>query len=164
MLPENVMQNADAAAVAAKFGVGTPGAAVVEAKNEFNEVTLVIDDARIVEVCDFLKTTRNFNRLCAVSGVDWLPADPRFEIVYSLHSTTDWRRFRLKCRVSEEIDSVYSVWRAADWYEREIFDMFGVKFRNHPDLKRILMPEDWVGHPLRKDYPVHGYRYSYQNE
>jgi NADH-quinone oxidoreductase subunit C len=70
----------------------------------------------------------------------------------------------LKCRVNEEIDSVYSVWRSADWYEREIFDMFGVKFRNHPDLKRILMPEDWVGHPLRKDYPVHGHRYSYQNE
>lgn len=159
MLPENVMQNADAAAIAAKFG-----AAVVEAKNEFHEVTLVIDPANIVELCRYLKTERQFNRLCAVSGVDWLPADPRFEVVYSLQSTSDWRRLRLKCRVNEEIDSVYSVWRAADWYEREIFDMFGVKFRNHPDLKRILMPEDWVGHPLRKDYPIHGHRYSYQNE
>jgi NADH-quinone oxidoreductase subunit C len=159
MLPENVMQNADAAAIAAKFG-----SAVVDAKNEFTEVTLSIDPAKIVELCAYLKAERKFNRLCAVSGVDWLPADPRFEVVYSLQSTSDWRRLRLKCRVNEEIDSVFSVWRAADWYEREIFDMFGVKFRNHPDLKRILMPEDWVGHPLRKDYPVHGYRYSYQNE
>jgi NADH-quinone oxidoreductase subunit C len=62
------------------------------------------------------------------------------------------------------IDSVYSVWRAADWFEREIFDLFGVGFANHPNLKRILMPEGWDGHPLRKDYPVHGYKYSYPDE
>jgi NADH-quinone oxidoreductase subunit C len=159
MLPENVMQNDDAAALSGKFGES-----IAEAKNEFHEVTLVVAPAKIVEVCRYLKTELKFNRLCAVSGVDWLPADPRFEVVYSLQSTVNWRRLRLKCRVNEEIDSVYSVWRSADWYEREIFDMFGVKFRNHPDLKRILMPEDWVGHPLRKDYPVHGHRYSYQNE
>jgi NADH-quinone oxidoreductase subunit C len=63
-----------------------------------------------------------------------------------------------------EIDSVYSVWRCADWHEREIFDLFGIGFRNHPNLERILMPLDWDGHPLRKDYPVHGYKYSYPNE
>jgi NADH-quinone oxidoreductase subunit C len=158
-LPENVLRNADAAAVAAKFGE-----AVVEAKNEFQEITLTIDPAKIVEVCQFLRTTQNFDRLSGVTCVDWLPAEPRFEIVYHLQRTKDWYRFRLKSKVTGEIDSVCSVWRAANWYEREIFDMFGVKFANHPDLKRILMPEDWDGHPLRKDYPVHGYRYSYQNE
>jgi len=63
-----------------------------------------------------------------------------------------------------EIDSVFSVWRSADWHEREVFDLFGISFRNHPNLVRILMPIDWDGHPLRKDYPVHGYKYSYPNE
>ncbi len=70
-----------------------------------------------------------------------------------------------KCTAtSPEIDSVYSVWRSADWHEREVFDLFGITFRNHPNMVRILMPIDWDGHPLRKDYPVHGYKYSYPNE
>lgn len=159
MLPENVMQNADASAVGAKFGT-----AVVEAKNEFKEITLVIEPSKIVEVCRFLRETQKYNRLSGVTCVDWHPADLRFEVVYHLHRTSDWARFRLKSRVAVEIDSVCSVWAGANWYEREIYDMFGVKFLSHPDLKRILMPEDWEGHPLRKDYPVHGYRYSYQNE
>jgi NADH-quinone oxidoreductase subunit C len=159
MLPETVMSNADAAAVAAKFG-----AAIVEAKNEFKEITLVVEPARIVEVCGFLKHTQGFNRLSGVTCVDWHPSEPRFEIVYHLQRTKDWYRLRLKSRVSASIDSVCEVWRGANWYEREIFDMFGVTFANHPDLKRILMPEDWEGHPLRKDFPVHGHRYSYQNE
>ena len=81
--------------------------------------------------------------------------------------STDNERLRLKCRVSgdaAEIDSVYPVWRAANWYEREVFDLFGIRFRNHPNLTRIMMPDDWEGHPLRKDFPVHGHKYSYKDE
>jgi NADH-quinone oxidoreductase subunit C len=87
--------------------------------------------------------------------------------VYHLHSTSTRKRVRIKCRLpgaNPEIDSVTSVWRGANWYERETFDMFGIGFRNHPNLVRILMPVDWDGHPLRKDYPVHGYKYGYSNE
>jgi len=98
--------------------------------------------------------------------------EPRFEVVYHLHSMprpgiTQDERLRLKCKVGgdrPEVESVWSVWPCADWYEREIFDLFGIGFRNHPNLSRILMPEDWQGHPLRKDYPVHGYKYSYKSE
>ncbi len=115
----------------------------------------------------YLKDEEKFVRLSAVTAVDWHPAEPRFEVVYHLHSIERNQRLRVKCRLSgdnPEIESVYSVWRAADWYEREVFDMFGIGFRNHPNLVRILMPVDWEGYPLRKDYPVHGYKYSYPSE
>jgi len=88
-------------------------------------------------------------------------------VIYHLHSLDRNQRLRLKCRLSgaaAEIDSVTGVWRSANWYEREVYDMFGVVFRNHPNLIRILMPLDWEGYPLRKDYPVHGYKYSYPSE
>jgi len=88
-------------------------------------------------------------------------------VVYHLHAVDRNERLRLKCRLPgnhAEIDSVTEVWRGANWFERETFDLFGVRFRNHPDLRRIMMPTDWEGHPLRKDYPVHGHKYSYQNE
>jgi len=142
-----------------------PGA-IVDASYNLKELTLTIDPARIIEVCELLKRDQ-FSRLAAVTCVDWYPMEPRFEVVYHLHSISRNERLRLKCKVDGEspaIDSVVSVWKAADWYEREVFDLFGVTFRNHPNLKRILMPDDWEGHPLRKDYPVHGHKYSYQNE
>jgi len=142
-------------------------AAVEAGHSQHNEPTLFIAPAAIVEVCRFLKADRQFVRLSAITAVDWHPADPRFEVVYLLHSIANNERFRLKCRVSEsncELDSVTGVWRSANWYEREVFDLFGIRFRNHPNLTRILMPTDWEGHPLRKDYPVHGYKYSYQAE
>lgn len=135
--------------------------------NERAEPTLFIEPARIVEVCDYLKNVQEFVRLSGVTAVDWHPADPRFEVTYLLHSISKNARLRLKCRLpaeAPELDSVTSVWIGANWYEREVFDMFGIKFRNHPDLRRILMPEDWEGNPLRKDYPVHGHKYTYQNE
>lgn len=162
MFPEQLKEHATGRDLDARFP-----SAVVEAKFDCAELTLVIDPAQIVEVCQYLKLDQKFVRLSSVTAVDWYPADPRFEVVYHLHSLDRNERLRLKCRVSEnecEIDSVTGVWRSANWYEREIFDLFGVRFRNHPNLQRILLPLDWDGHPLRKDYPVHGYKYSYPNE
>ena len=141
--------------------------AILETQEALGETTLIADAGHIVDLCAYLKHDEKFVRLTSVTAVDWYPAGPRFEVVYHLHSIERNRRVRLKCRVdgaNPEIDSVYSVWRAADWYEREVFDMFGIRFRDHPNLTRILMPVDWEGYPLRKDYPVHGYKYSYPNE
>jgi NADH-quinone oxidoreductase subunit C len=144
----------------------THPAAIVDGHDNHGELTLFIAPASIVDVCRFLRDDQNFNRLSGITAVDWYPADPRFEVVYLLHSIPRNQRIRLKCRLAEneEIESVTAVWRGANWYERETFDMFGVRFANHPDLKRIMMPTDWEGHPLRKDYPVHGHKYSYQSE
>ena len=141
--------------------------AILETLEAFHEQTVIADPAQIVDLCSYLKKQEKYVRLSAVTAVDWHPAEPRFEIVYQLHSIENNQRLRVKCRLSgdaPEIDSVFEVWRAADWYEREVFDMFGVKFRNHPNLVRILMPVDWEGYPLRKDYPVHGYKYDYSHD
>ena len=129
--------------------------AILETIYKFNETTVIADPAKIVDLGRHLKSTEKFIRLSAITCVDWHPADPRFEIVYHLHSIEKNVRLRVKCRISgenPELDSLCPVWRSANWYEREVFDMFGVTFRNHPNLIRILMPVDWEGHPLRKDY------------
>jgi NADH-quinone oxidoreductase subunit C len=123
-------------------------------------------------VLKILRNDLGWNRLSSVTCVDWYPKTTgRFEIVYHIQNTSNWERLRIKAAIDggtpdklPEIDSLTAVWAGANWYEREIYDMFGVVFRNHPDLKRILMPVDWVGYPLRKDYPVHGYKYSYKGE
>ena len=131
------------------------------------QTSLEIVPAQIVEVCLFLRDQQHFNRLSGVTAVDWYPTEPRFEIVYLLHSIERNERLRLKCRLPSghaEIDSVTGVWPGANWYEREVFDLFGVVFLNHPDLRRIMMPEGWDGHPLRKDYPVTGLKYDYTQE
>ena len=94
-----------------------------------------------------------------VTAVDYFGKDPRFMVVYNLYSIPNKDRLRLKAPVEESdttIDSVIPVWTTANWLERETYDLFGIKFKNHPDLRRILMTEDWVGHPLRKDYPLQG--------
>lgn len=132
------------------------------AKFEFNELTVEIDASKIVEAVARVKSKLGFERLTSVTGVDRFPAEPRFEVVYHLQAVAGKKRLRLKARISganPEIDSVTSVYRGADWYERETFDLFGIRFLNHPDLRRIMMPEDWDGHPLRKDYPITGARY-----
>jgi NADH-quinone oxidoreductase subunit C len=159
MLPEALVQHDTARALDSAL----PGA-IRNGKWDRGEVTLEVAPERIVEVCRFLKQERQFVRLSDVTAVDWYPQEPRFEVVYHLHSLERNERLRLKCRLPDrdpEVDSVTVVWRSANWYEREVYDLFGIRFRNHPDLRRILMPEDWEGHPLRKDYPVHGYKYSY---
>jgi NADH-quinone oxidoreductase subunit C len=141
--------------------------AILETIEALGETTLIADPAQIVALGRYLKDKENYVRLSSVTAVDWHPANPRFEVVYHLHSLQPYKRIRVKCKVGgekPEIDSVTSVWRGANWYERETWDMYGIHFRNHPDLQRILMPLDWEGHPLRKDYPVHGYKYSYSNE
>lgn len=162
MLPESLQNNAIASALEQH-----DAQAIVAGHAERNEPTLFIAPDHIVAVCKYLRDAHEFNRLSGITAVDWTPADPRFEVVYLLHSLPRNQRLRLKCWVAEsdrEIDSITGVWRAANWYEREVFDMFGIRFRNHPDLRRILLPADWEGYPLRKDYPVHGHKYSYQNE
>jgi NADH-quinone oxidoreductase subunit C len=162
MLPDPLKEVAVAADVDSRFPDAIAGGHA-----ERGEPTLFITSSFIVDVCRFLKGEQRFVRLSSITAVDWTPSEPRFEVVYNLHSLDRNERVRLKCWVLEsecEIDSVTGVWRAANWYEREVFDMFGIRFRNHPDLRRILMPVDWEGYPLRKDYPVHGYKYSYQNE
>lgn len=134
----------------------------VAAKSEFGELTVEIAPANIVEALRRVKDDLQFERLTSVTGVDRFPAEPRFEVVYHLQAIAKKQRLRVKARVSgqnPEIESATAVYRGAEWYERETFDLFGVRFLNHPNLIRIMMPEDWEGHPLRKDYPVTGTRY-----
>jgi NADH-quinone oxidoreductase subunit C len=134
------------------------------AKDELGELTIEVAAERIAHICQYLREEQQFERISTVTAVDRYPTEPRFEVVYHLHSISRNARLRVKCRVSGEspiLDSVTSVWAGANWYERETFDLFGIQFRGHPDLRRIMMPDDWQGHPLRKDYPVHGHRYDY---
>ena len=135
--------------------------AVTAGKYDRKELTLELAPAKILSVCGFLKYDQKFVRLSTVTAVDRYPAEPRFEVVYHLHSIEPCQRLRLKCRVRGEdpvVESVVPVWRSAEWYEREVFDLFGIQFVNHPDLRRIMLPDDWEGHPLRKDYPITGTR------
>ena len=124
------------------------------------ELTMAVADAeRIVEVCAFAKKELGFDFLVDVSSVDDYGDDPRWLIVYELYGVAHRCYLRLRTRVSEEksdLPTVTSVWRTAEWHEREIYDMMGIRFRNHPDLRRIIMWEGYPYHPLRKDFPVTG--------
>ena len=132
--------------------------AVLEASEFLGQLSIRIGAARIVEVCDALKrdTETPFNYLSDLTCVHYPDnREAPFEVVYNLYSISANERVRLKVAVNGQgVDSVTSVWPSADWPEREVFDLFGVEFRNHPDLRRILLPPDWDGHPLRKDYPL----------
>ena len=156
MLPESLRDRPVAAAVES-----FDSDAVTTGKLERDELTLEIAPAKIASVCGFLKYDQKFIRLSSVTAVDRYPSEPRFEVVYHLHSIERNERLRLKCRLRGDnptIESVTSVWRGANWYEREVFDLFGIHFTGHPDLRRIMMPDDWEGHPLRKTYPITGTR------
>src|SRR6202167_1539615 len=153
MLPESLNNHPTAAALA---DLATGG------KFELGELTIEVAPSNILAALGRLRHDMKFERLSTVTGVDRYPAEPRFEVVYHLQSIAGKQRLRLKARVSgenPEIESAFAVYRSANWYEREIFDLFGVRFLNHPDLTRIMLPADWVGHPLRKDVAVTGERY-----
>jgi NADH-quinone oxidoreductase subunit C len=127
------------------------------------ETTVVVPRQHLIRAAQFLaaEPLLHFSFLSDITVVDRFPLEPRFELNYQLLSLD--RRERLRLRVwlngaDPVVSSVTSVWPTANWHERESFDLFGVRFEGHPDLKRILMPDDWEGHPLRKDYPTEGYR------
>ncbi len=147
----------DAAAVIDALGPLVPGAAF-EVGRTADHPTVYVPGNRLVEACRALRDTPAlaFDLLVDVIGVDFLPRAPRYEVVYHLVSIPNRRRLRVKVRVPDggSVPTVQGVWPAANWHEREVWDMFGIFIEGHPDLRRILMPEDWEGHPLRKDYPV----------
>ncbi len=137
--------------------------AVTAMREALGEVTCTVEASSIVEICTYLRDDPEFqfNMLADLCGADLgIDQDPRFEVIYHLNSLTKIHRLRLRTQLAGEepsIESVTSVWKTANWLERETFDMFGIVFKGHPDLRRILMPEEFQWHPLRKDYPVRGY-------
>ncbi len=136
------------------------GEMATDAKFDCGELTLTVAPGSIVAAARAVQAA-GYNFLEDVTAVDWLPTEPRFQIVYHMLSHARKERVRLVARVdggNPAIDSITGVWPSANFYEREIFDLFGVSFSGHPRLTRIMMPIDWEGHPLRKDYPVEGYR------
>lgn len=132
---------------------------VLDVTEHRGQTSVTVRKEDIVEVCSFLKQECGYNFLTDVCGVDYLGQSPRFMVVYQLCNMAERLRLRLKAPVEEgdaRIDSVTGVWSAANWLEREVYDMFGIDFKGHPDLRRILLSDDWEGHPLRKDYPLQG--------
>jgi NADH-quinone oxidoreductase subunit C len=124
------------------------------------ELTLTVPSEKIVEALTAIKDA-GYNAYEDTTAVDWLPSEPRFQLSYHIVSHQYKERVRIKTWVSSDepaIQSITSVWPGANYYEREVFDLFGIRFEGHPNLRRIMMPEEWIGHPLRKDYPVEGYR------
>ena len=124
------------------------------------ETTITVKKEEVVAICSFLKTKLGYNFLCDITGVDYLGRqEPRFEVAYNLYNIGTKERLRLKVPVDGQdarVDTVSGVSATANWLEREGWDLMGISFNDHPDLRRILMPADWEGHPLRKDYPVQG--------
>lgn len=140
---------------------GEKGELIEDVKYFRGEITFTVKREGILDLCRFLKEDPQcaFDFLTEVIGVHYPKREDRpLEVVYHLYSTTKKHRVRLKVLLAEgeEVESVFPVWRSATWYEREVYDMVGIRFANHPDLKRILLPDDWEGHPLRKDYPLQG--------
>lgn len=137
---------------------------VVQTSEFRGETTVVVPREHLRRVAEYLRSEPGleFDLLSDISAVDRFPVEPRFELNYHMISMSLRHALCLQVRVhggtNPEVASVTQVWPTADWHEREIFDLFGVRFEGHPDLRRILMPEDWEGYPLRKDYPVEGYR------
>ncbi len=136
---------------------------ITSTSEALGETTLIVPREHIVSICSHLKIApeARFDFLADICGVDrGVEEEPRFEVNYHLFSTTKHHRLRLKVVLHEEdahVPTVTGVWRTANWHERETFDLFGIIFDGHPDLRRILLPDDWQGHALRKDFPLRGY-------
>ncbi|MGD0154578.1 MAG: NADH-quinone oxidoreductase subunit C [Terracidiphilus sp.] len=134
--------------------------AFTDAKFDFGELTLTVAADEICGACSAVQAA-GYNFFEDMTAVDWFPASPRFQLSYHILSHKFLERIRLRVMLDESdlsVDSITPVWPGANFYEREVFDLFGIHFSGHPDLRRIMMPDDWQGHPLRKDYPVEGYR------
>jgi NADH-quinone oxidoreductase subunit C len=145
---------AENAAVKALAGLAT------DAKFDRKELTITVAKENIVAACQAVQAA-GYNFFEDVTAVDWYPQEPRLQLSYHIVSHSLKERVRLAVQLDSSdlaLDSITPVWPSANFYEREVFDLFGVRFEGHPRLTRIMMPEDWQGHPLRKDYPVEGYR------
>ena len=133
---------------------------ILEVKTFRNEVTVTVQKKDILEICKYLHSDPDlqYHMLTDLCGLDLFPETPRFEVVYLLNSIKNNQRLRLKARVGggESISSVESIWKVANWYEREAYDLLGITFENHPDLRRIMLWDGYEGYPLRKDFPVEG--------
>jgi NADH-quinone oxidoreductase subunit C len=148
----------DAPSIIAALRAAVPGANL-EPGTAADRPTVVVGREHLAAVAGALRdgVPLRFDVLTEVTGVDWWPAEPRFEVVYHLVATGGPARLRLKVRLPGQdarVPTLQGVWPSANWLEREVWDLFGIVFEDHGDLRRLLMPEDWEGHPLRKDYPV----------
>ena len=158
--PPNPLADASVALLKERLGEG-----VLAVTQHRGETTVLLAPTSLVEACALLRDAPRlrYDLLEDVTAVDWLEREPRFDMIYQLVSTETLASLRLKTQVGGEDDpepevpTVSGVWPTADWFEREVFDLFGLRFSDHPDLRRILMPSDWVGYPLRKDYPLTGF-------
>jgi NADH-quinone oxidoreductase subunit C len=133
---------------------------ILEIASFRGEDTITVPKEEIIQICKFLHSEPDlqYHLLTDLCGLDLYPQVPRFEVVYHLCSFKNNQRLRIRAKVgeNESISSVESIWKVANWYEREVYDLFGISFENHPDLRRILLWDDFEGHPLRKDYPTEG--------
>jgi NADH-quinone oxidoreductase subunit C len=159
--PEAIFgKDAVTAALADHAAIQGLSSLITDAKWDRGELTLTVAPESIIAACEAAKSS-GYNFFEDLTAVDWYPTEPRFQLSYSLLSFQLKQRIRLVARLSGDapaIDSITGVWPAANFYEREVFDLFGITFAGHPRLTRIMMPDNWNGHPLRKDYPVEGYR------
>jgi NADH-quinone oxidoreductase subunit C len=148
---QTLLENELVGRIRAKFGT-----TLVEAIEDRKQAILTVECARLAEISLYLRDKEKFNLLSDLTAVDWPKRDKRFDVVLNLYSFAKNERLRVKARAGdgEEVPSVAGVWPTANWLEREAFDMFGIVFAGHPDLRRILLPDEWKGFPLRKDYDI----------
>jgi NADH-quinone oxidoreductase subunit C len=132
------------------------GAAILEAMEDRKQAILTVECARLAEVALRMRDEEKFDMLSDLTAVDWPKREKRFDVILNLYSFAKNERLRVKAHAAdgEKVPSLVNVWVAANWLEREVFDMFGIVFSGHPDLKRILLPDEWQGYPLRKDYDI----------